>query len=436
MTLPNNVSVTYGYDNDSHIAGITYQFGTTTLGNLTYSYDQLGRRTQVGGSFARTGLPGAVTTASYDATNELTNWNGTAISYDANGNMLSDGSHTFIWNARNQVAALSGVNLQYDAFGRRTKNAAGTSFLFDGANATQELSGSTVTANVWTGGIDELLQRTDSNGTVVPLADALGSTIALVDSTGSLKTTYSYDPFGNTTTAGTASANPSQYTGRENEGNGLYYYRGRYYSPVLHRFVSQDPLGLAGSGPNLYAYAGDNPINFSDPFGLQSGVASPPVTTPYAGDPSPGAVEEAIQSVQRAEQAGQATTGLGEIAEAGATVGLVVADFVLAAELGKTIDAINSENATYQAELHQIALWNQAMLRRKLAGRSCKQKEVERDVCKEIYAEEVARCEMYIGTPYYTTCLEIAVDNYIKCRNYTGPDDPGPDPIGPPTPPN
>jgi len=79
--------------------------------------------------------------------NELTNWNGTPISYDLNGNMLSDGVNTFSWNARNQVAALNNVSLQYDAEGRRTRNAAGTSFLFDGANAAQELSGSTVTAN-------------------------------------------------------------------------------------------------------------------------------------------------------------------------------------------------------------------------------------------------------------------------------------------------
>ncbi len=45
-----------------------------------------------------------------------------------NGNMLSDGTNAFTWNARNQVAALNSVSLQYDAAVRRTKNAAGTSF--------------------------------------------------------------------------------------------------------------------------------------------------------------------------------------------------------------------------------------------------------------------------------------------------------------------
>jgi len=282
LTLPNGVNVSYGYDNDSNVTGITYKFGTNTLGSLGYSYDQLGRRTQVSGSFARTNLPVAVTSAVYDAANELTQWNGGTISYDANGNMLGDGHNTFTWNARNQVAALNGASLQYDAFGRRIRNAAGTLFLFDGANSTQELSGSTVTANIWTGGTDELFQRTDSNGTVVPLTDALGSTIALVNSNGSIATTYSYDPFGNTATAGAASANPSQYTGRENDGNGLYFYRARYYSPVLHRFISEDPLGLS-AGPNAYAYALDNPISFSDPSGLRTQVICRPLRNRITG---------------------------------------------------------------------------------------------------------------------------------------------------------
>jgi RHS repeat-associated protein len=185
--------------------------------------------------------------------------------------MLSDGFNAFTWNARNQLSTLNNVALQYDARGRRIKNAAGTSFLFEGRNATQEFSGSSVTANTLTGATDELFQRTDSNGTVVPLTDALGSIIGLVNSSGSVATTYTYDPFGNSTTAGMASANLSQYTGRENEGNGLYYYRARYYSPVLARFVSEDPLGFAGSGSNFYTYAADAPINLIDPLGLYTG---------------------------------------------------------------------------------------------------------------------------------------------------------------------
>src|SRR5215831_10256562 len=148
--------MSYSYDNDSRVTGISCKFNANTLGDLSYTYDSLGRRTQVSGSFAQTGLPGAITSASYDAANELTNWNGTAISYDLNGNMLSDGTNTFTWNARNQVASLNSLSPQYDGFGRRTKNLQNTSFLFDGSNAAQELSAGTVLANLLNGGIGEV----------------------------------------------------------------------------------------------------------------------------------------------------------------------------------------------------------------------------------------------------------------------------------------
>lgn len=61
---------------------------------------------------------------------------------------------------------------------------------------------------------------------------------------------------------------PRNMTEGENESNGLYFYRARYYSPVLGRFINEDPLGFAGSGPNFYAYVFDNPTNLTDPFGL------------------------------------------------------------------------------------------------------------------------------------------------------------------------
>ena len=144
VALPNGISISYSYDNSSQITGITYNFNGSPLGNLTYAYDQLGRRTQMGGSFTRTNLPQPVGAATYDAANELTNWNGIAFSYDANGNMLSDGANNFAWDTRNHLSLLNGSSVQYDALGRRTQNSAGTSFLYDLANPVQELSGSTV----------------------------------------------------------------------------------------------------------------------------------------------------------------------------------------------------------------------------------------------------------------------------------------------------
>jgi hypothetical protein len=48
---------------------------------------------------------------------------------------------------------------------------------------------------------------------------------------------------------------------------GLYYYKARFYSPALGRFLQTDPIGFADD-TNLYAYVGNNPINLTDPTGL------------------------------------------------------------------------------------------------------------------------------------------------------------------------
>ena len=101
------------------------------------------------------------------------------------------------------------------------------------------------------------------------LTDMLRSTIALADSSGTLQTQYGYDPFGNATVSGAANPDPYEFTGRENDGTGLYYYRARYYSPSASRFLSEDPLGLRG-GINFYAYVANSPINRVDPTGLQA----------------------------------------------------------------------------------------------------------------------------------------------------------------------
>lgn len=264
LTLPGSISAAYSYDPAGQLVGIVYSQGASSLGNLSYAYDPAGQRIQMGGSLARSLLPSALDTASFDAANRLTNWAGQAQTYDANGNLLSDGVRTYTWDSRNRLVALSGgASFKYDALNRRSqKTLAGstTGTLHDGINPVQELSGATPTANLLSGlGIDEVFTRTDSGGTRSLLADALGSTLALADSAG-IQTQYTYAPYGETSQSGTASGNAFQYTGRENDGSGLYYYRARYYDAVKSRFVSEDPIGLAG-GINVYAYVDGNPVS-------------------------------------------------------------------------------------------------------------------------------------------------------------------------------
>jgi RHS repeat-associated protein len=101
------------------------------------------------------------------------------------------------------------------------------------------------------------------------LTDALGSTLRLTDGNAAKLVDYTYEPYGETT-ADASSTNPFQYTGRENDGTGLYYYRARYYDAVLKRFVSEDPIGFAG-GINLYSYASESPTTYTDVRGLAPG---------------------------------------------------------------------------------------------------------------------------------------------------------------------
>jgi RHS repeat-associated protein len=63
--------------------------------------------------------------------------------------------------------------------------------------------------------------------------------------------------------------NPFQFTGRDfDPATGLRYYRARYYDSSVGRFISEDPTGFQGSGSNFYAYAANNPPNWTDPTGL------------------------------------------------------------------------------------------------------------------------------------------------------------------------
>src|SRR6185503_18789838 len=67
------------------------------------------------------------------------------------------------------------------------------------------------------------------------------------------------------------------FTGREwDPETGLYYYRARYYDPKTGRFVREDPIGLRGSDINFYAYVRNNPVNWTDPYGLQFVPTVPP----------------------------------------------------------------------------------------------------------------------------------------------------------------
>ncbi len=276
MTLPNGITVSYTYDTASQLKSMSYKRGTTTLGDVAFEYDGLGRRTHVSGSLAQILSPAAFTNGVYDAGNKQTAVNGQTLSFDQNGNLTNDGTNTYVWNARDELIGISGAvtaSFQYDGEGRRiskTVNGITTSYVYDRLQAVEERQAAgPVTTNL-AGGLDEVFVRKTGAAKEFLLTDALGSTWALADNTGNVTTQYKYDVFGTTQSSGATSKNPLQYTGRENDATSLYYYRNRYYSPKLRRFISRDPL-KEGAGENEYSYVSNSPTNFTDPLGLQEG---------------------------------------------------------------------------------------------------------------------------------------------------------------------
>lgn len=128
-----------------------YKNGPVTLGTLTYDYDSSGNRRQIGGTWARTGLPQPLASVTYDAANRPLTFGGATPTHDLNGNLTSDGSTNFTWDARNRLTGLNGPSVtgsfQYDAVGRRasrTLNGTTSTVLHDRLDVVQETHGVTV----------------------------------------------------------------------------------------------------------------------------------------------------------------------------------------------------------------------------------------------------------------------------------------------------
>ncbi len=276
------VRQTYTYTDAGQIKSIVYQAGSTQLGDLTYDYDAAGLPIRTAGSFSRSDLPPAYGPVTYDEANRIKAIDGVEVGYDADGNLTSDGTSTFTWDDRGRLARVSRTGLEatfgYGTDGRRTTRTVGsatTDFLYDGDNVAQEKAGDAVSATMTSAGVDGWQLREAGGTTKRYLTDALGSTLALVDNAGA-GASYSYDPFGATTVTGTDGGNPYRFTGREDDGTGLYYYRARYYSPVLQRFISEDPLGLASGDVNPYAYVTNRPTALTDPTGQKANSGGKP----------------------------------------------------------------------------------------------------------------------------------------------------------------
>jgi RHS repeat-associated protein len=159
----------------------------------------------------------------------------------------------------------------YDALGRRVSAYAPTkgktNFTYDGDDVLLDDANSTLTKYINGPGIDNKLRQTTGSSASYFLADHLGSTNGLTDSTGALTASNSYDSFGNPSS--TSFPTRYQFTGREFDSTtGLQFSRARWYDPGIGRFISEDPIGFAAGDINIYAYVWNSPQRYSDPIGL------------------------------------------------------------------------------------------------------------------------------------------------------------------------
>jgi YD repeat-containing protein len=107
VTYPNGIVATLTYDDGNQLQTLSYDRGSTHVGDLSYSYDGAGRRLTQSGSLARLLVPSTVNGAVYDAANRMQSWGSQSFTYDNNGNLTSNGSSTYGWNVRNQLVSVS-----------------------------------------------------------------------------------------------------------------------------------------------------------------------------------------------------------------------------------------------------------------------------------------------------------------------------------------
>jgi RHS repeat-associated protein len=213
------------------------------------------------------------------------------LSYDLNGNLVSDGWKTYDYDDANELVRVTVARgwkseFAYDGLGRRriTREYAWdngwtqtneTHYVYDGMAVLQERDGNNAVLATYTRGLDlsgtrqgagsigGLLARTDAGGSAYYHADAGGNITSMTDSDGNVVARYLYDPYGNLLGKWGALADVNRYRFSSKEihpNSGMYYYGFRFYEPNLQRWVNQDPLGEYG-GINLYGFVFNDPVD-------------------------------------------------------------------------------------------------------------------------------------------------------------------------------
>ena len=279
---------TYRYNKNGQRTEKTTLAGTTkytydVLGQLIqennhiYTYDRAGNRTSVQTddrrevySYDRGRLRNRTVEHQQDPAGSQTY----TYRYDAQGNTLSDGENTYLYDCLNRITEVQTKvgDIQknhYDAEGLRSQmeeNGKLVSFVYaDREVITEEdKAGAHIR---YIRGHELLASDSERARTYYHYAcDEMGSITDITDCHGTVLNHYAYDAFGNRTVEEETVENRFGFAGEMLDAvTGQYYLRARFYNPVIARFLSEDTY--YGDGLNLYAYCHNNPVGYVDPSG-------------------------------------------------------------------------------------------------------------------------------------------------------------------------
>lgn len=283
LLYENGCSSNSNFDPDNGLTDLLHNFVGSSVG-LNYVYDTTGqmvtqRVTDPANYRWAPGTPSSVTYGTANNINQYPSVGGTAYTYSSDGNLTNDGNLKFEYNTERMLTRVrnAGTNAiisdyLYDPVLRqRQKNVGGvkTNYYYSGWQRLADYDGTTNTLQqryVYGADLDEVLIQISSGGTKTYFhGNNQGSIIAISNAAGAIVSTNKYSPYGESSPL---TASSHGYCGQRYDAEtGLYYFKMRYYSPRLGRFLQPDPAGYA-DGLNLYAYVGNSPLQAVDPMGL------------------------------------------------------------------------------------------------------------------------------------------------------------------------
>ncbi|MEW6584309.1 MAG: RHS repeat-associated core domain-containing protein [Nitrospirota bacterium] len=262
----------YTYDNTYQLTGVSYPDGKT----VNYDFDEVGNRKSITDN-------GALTIYSSNTLDQYTQAGTETFGYDANGNLttrtLNSATTAYGWDEDDRLVSVDRngkhIDYHYNYQGRLVAKTIGGQvirYVWDGFDPIAEMdSDGTVTKRyIYGATIDEIVLVIANGTKYLPQQDGLGSVVGVTNDSGTIVMTVAYDVYGNIR-SGALGPVPQRFAGmRWDEDAGLYYVRARWYDSLTGRFLSCDPVSLM-DGRSIYDYAENNPLNFIDPLGLDSG---------------------------------------------------------------------------------------------------------------------------------------------------------------------